>query len=332
MHPAFRGASSLAPVPVGLLTVGALLLSACGGGSDLVLPGGGTEAAALAIRTQPPAAVASGQGFDRQPVVQIRDEQGNDVAITGVEITASLASGGGELTGTTRRTSDNRGSATFTDLAITGAPGLRTLVFTAPDYGSVTSIDIQVIAAPPAAVGTTTTIDSDDPDPSIFGKAIIVHFTVTSPSGNPTGDVVVSDSKGGSCIGRAPSGSCTLNPAGSGGRTITATYQGDSNFSGSSDTEVHTVRQPNPNNQRPNADFELQCNDLTKTCTFSDTSEDRDGSLVSWWWKFGDGTESHDRNPSPHTYPAQSEYLVDLTVRDNDGATDTRTKRVKMDD
>lgn len=326
MDTPFRGVPTLS-----MLAIGALLLSDCGAGSDLVLPGG-TESAALAIRTQPPAAVTSGQPFDRQPVVQVRDNQGDDIAVAGVEVTASVASGGGELNGTTRGTTDSRGSAAFTDLAITGAPGLRTLVFTAPGYGSVRSIDIQVSAAPPATVGTTTTIDSDDPDPSIFGKAITVHFTVTAPSGNPTGDVVVSDPNGGSCTGRAPSGSCTFNPAGSGSRTITATYQGNSSFGGSSDTEIHTVREPNPNNERPSADFEIVCNDLTKTCTFADTSEDQDGSLVSWRWEFGDGTESHERNPPPHVYPAQAEYLVDLTVRDNDGATDTRTKMVKMDD
>jgi hypothetical protein len=331
MHPALPGAPSLAPAPIGLLTVAAMMLSACGAGSDLVLPNS-ADSVALAIQTQPSAVVTSGQRFDRQPVVQIRDDQGNDVAIAGVDVTASLTSDGGELTGAKRRTSDDRGTVTFTDLAITGAPGLRTLVFTAPGYRSVSSIDIQVSAGPPAAVGTTTTIDSDDPDPSIFGKAITVHFTVTSSSGSPTGDVVVSDSNGGSCTGRAPSGSCTFNPAGSGDRTITATYQGDANFSGSSDTEVHTVQPPNPNNEPPHADFDVVCNDLAKTCSFADASEDRDGSLVSWSWKFGDGTESHERNPPPHIYPAQSEYSVELTVRDNDGATDTRTRMVKMDD
>ena len=397
------------------LAVGALLLSACAGGSELVLPGGGNESAALAIRTQPPTAVASGQRFDRQPVVQIRDEQGNDVAVAGVTVTASLASGGGQLTGTTQRITDSRGSATFTDLAITGAPGLHRLAFTAPDYGSVSSIDIQVTAGPdgaptaaftasctgrtcafnsegssdrggqierrvwdfgdgahseetnpshtyqqggtynvvlrvtdddelsdessapvtvtgPVQAGTTTTITSDDPDPSGFGRAITVRFTVTSPSGDPTGDVVISDSKGGSCTGQAPSGSCTFVPAGSGSRTITATYQGNSSFSGSSDSEGHTVRQPNPNNQRPVADFEIVCDDSAKTCIFTDTSKDSDGSLVSWRWEFGDGTGSNERNPPPHTYPAQSEYLVNLTVTDNDGATDTRTRMVKMDD
>ena len=323
MDAPFRGAPALS-----MLAIGSLLLSACGAGSDLVLPGG--ESAALVLRTQPPAAASSGQPFDRQPVVQIRDNQGNDVAVAGVEVTASLASGGGELNGTTQGTTDNQGSATFSDLAITGAPGLHRLVFTAPDYGSVTSIDIQVMAADLAR--TTTTITSDDPDPSRFGKAVTVHFTVTSPAGNPTGDVVVSDPEGGTCTGQAPSGSCTYVPAGSGGRTVTAAYQGNSSFRGSLDAEEHTVTQPNPNNEPPKADFEILCDDSTKTCTFTDTSGDADGTLVSWRWEFGDATGSNERNPPPHTYPAQSEYFVNLTVTDNDGATDTRTRMVKMDD
>ena len=45
MDAPFRGAPALS-----MLAIGSLLLSACGAGSDLVLPGG--ESAALVLRTQ----------------------------------------------------------------------------------------------------------------------------------------------------------------------------------------------------------------------------------------------------------------------------------------
>jgi hypothetical protein len=91
---------------------------------------------------------------------------------------------------------------------------------------------------------TTTTITGDSPDPSQQGGAISVSFTVT-PDGEaefaPTGDVVVSDGNGATCTAPIDVGDCLLTPAEAGTITITAEYQGDENFAGSSDTEVHTV-------------------------------------------------------------------------------------------
>jgi large repetitive protein len=99
---------------------------------------------------------------------------------------------------------------------------------------------------PPPPASTTTTITSDNPDPSIPGEQITVTFTVTSASGTPTGNVQVSDANGGGCSGNAPSDSCTYTPSGTGERTITATYEGNSSFEGSADTEVHTVNETPP--------------------------------------------------------------------------------------
>jgi hypothetical protein len=119
-----------------------------------------------------------------------------------------------------------------------GGPGLRGSSDTEPHR-------VESVAPPPRA-STTTTIISDSPDPSDPGAAITVSFTVTSPSGTPSGNVQVTDSNGGTCTGSAPSGSCSYTPGGVGTRTITATYQGNSNFNGSSDSEQHTVSSPTP--------------------------------------------------------------------------------------
>jgi YDG domain-containing protein/Big-like domain-containing protein/MBG domain-containing protein len=96
---------------------------------------------------------------------------------------------------------------------------------------------------------TTTTITSDTPDPSNAGQAVAVHFTVTanSPgSGTPGGNVTVSASGGTeTCTGTAAAGTCSITLNASGARTLTATYAGDPNFSGStSATAAHTVNLP----------------------------------------------------------------------------------------
>ncbi len=52
-------------------------------------------------------------------------------------------------------------------------------------------------------------------------------------------------------------------------------------------------------------------------------SDDSDGSIVSHAWDFGDGGTSTQANPS-HSYLANGNYTVSLTVMDNDGDTDSQ--------
>ncbi len=53
--------------------------------------------------------------------------------------------------------------------------------------------------------------------------------------------------------------------------------------------------------------------------TFDGTqSFDSDGTIISWLWNFGDGNSSLDPNPT-HIYETEGDYIVTLTVIDNDG-------------
>ncbi|MGH7508212.1 MAG: PKD domain-containing protein [Gemmatimonadales bacterium] len=274
--------------------------------------------ASLFIATQPPSTARNGLRFDRQPVIQVRDARGNDVAVAGVQVTVAIGSGGGELTGTRTRSTDARGRATFNDLAIIGGPGSRTLVFSASGYAGVTSSGIDLTPIP-----TATTITGDSPDPSVSGSTFTVAFEVTSQGPTPTGSVTVTVSGGTPrCTATLSngSGSCPLTLNLVGDRTLTATYSGGPGFLGSSDTEPHVVNPQAPSNEPPEADFNWHCEDLT--CHFTDASEDDDGSIVSRSWNFGDGTPpSSELNPS-HTYAAPGIYTVTLTVTDNGGLTD----------
>src|SRR6185369_1735966 len=92
---------------------------------------------------------------------------------------------------------------------------------------------------------TTTTITSDNPDPSTPGQSVTVQWTTTvnNPgAGTPTGNVTVTVSGGAeTCSAPVATQQCSLVLNATGLRTITATYAGDTNFNTSSDTEDHTV-------------------------------------------------------------------------------------------
>lgn len=91
----------------------------------------------LGVRTQPIGGTIGGP-LNTQPVVEIRDAAGNLVSSASTTITAALASGGGTLSGTLVIPTTG-GVATFTNLAIAGFAGARTLTFTAPSLIGTTS-------------------------------------------------------------------------------------------------------------------------------------------------------------------------------------------------
>jgi PKD repeat protein len=277
----------------------------------------------LAILTQPSSSSRNGAALDRQPVVQLLDAGGNDVRASGIEITAQLSGGGGELLGNRQLRTDANGRVAFTNLAIAGAQGRRTIVFTAIGYAGATSTPIDVQTIP-----TTTTITGDTPDPSAVGALVTVSFQVSAVGVTPIGAVTVTDGSQ-SCSGTLSggTGSCQVPLDNAGQRILRATYNASPGLQGSSDTEEHQVNAAGPANKPPKADFSWNCDGLT--CTFADGSTDSDGSVVSWSWTFGDGQGSTDREPT-HAFPAPGTYTVALTVADNGGAGDQAEKHVEV--
>ncbi len=85
---------------------------------------------------------------------------------------------------------------------------------------------------------------TDSPKPTVTGQAYTAGFaiSVTAPgAGTPTGTVTVSDGTGGTCTATLPALSCQLTSASAGSKTLTFTYNGDDNFSTSSNTTGHLV-------------------------------------------------------------------------------------------
>ena len=54
-------------------------------------------------------------------------------------------------------------------------------------------------------------------------------------------------------------------------------------------------------------------------------------AFVKWYWDFGDGTTSTERNPSPHQYPAPGSYTVKFAITNSSGcAYDTLEKKITL--
>jgi large repetitive protein len=89
---------------------------------------------------------------------------------------------------------------------------------------------------------STTSITTDNPDPSSPGQSVLVSVNVTGSGATPTGTVAITGSDSNCTVTlTSGSGSCNVIFNASGAKTLTATYGGDSNYTGSSDTESHTV-------------------------------------------------------------------------------------------
>ena len=146
----------------GVATFGDLALDKPGTGYTLVVSSSGltgaTSAAfnvtpvSLTITTQPSATATSGQPFAQQPVITVRD--GGSQPLSGVPVTVTIASGGGVLGGIATVNSNASGVASFTNLAITGQAGSRTLSFAAPGASPAVSNPI-VVSTPPAQLTFT---------------------------------------------------------------------------------------------------------------------------------------------------------------------------------
>ena len=95
-------------------------------------------------------------------------------------------------------------------------------------------------------------------------------------------------------------------------------------------TDTDTAKVTIGGNKSPVANFTyspVSPTDLD-TITFTDTSTD-DGQIINWTWYFGDGNISYAQNPS-YKYDDNGTYIVVLTVKDDEGASDTVSKQIEV--
>ena len=142
------------------------------------------------------------------------------------------------LVATDNAAGDNFGAAAAfnSNRALVGAP-----------YADSTGVDAgagYVFAF--AETGTTTTIGTIAPEPSLTGQSYNVPVTVAATAGTAIGAVNVDDGDGATCTITlaAGAGNCNLVSVSPGLHTITANYSGTLVFASSSDTESHLVNGP----------------------------------------------------------------------------------------
>jgi len=147
--------------------------------------------------------------------------------------------------GSTSVTTDATGAATFT-ITFTNVPaGQNIFSATATDASGNTSEFAKDVAGAIAAQSGTTTMLASSGNPSTFGQAVTFTATVTGGSTAPTGSVTFSDGSLVLATVTLPSGSnvasYTTAALAVAGHTITASYGGDSNYTGSSSSLNQTV-------------------------------------------------------------------------------------------
>ena len=133
---------------------------------------------------------------------------------------------------------------------------------------------------------------------------------------------------GGSENGSNSSASHYYSQAGTYTVTLTVVDNGGASGSASSAITVVDGEEGPPPNEPPTASFTFSCNELA--CSFNgSSSSDADGNVVSYQWNFGDGGSSSGVSRS-HTFGSSGTYQVTLTVRDDQDATDSKTRSVQV--
>ena len=104
-------------------------------------------------------------------------------------ITAEIGDGAGTLGGTLTASTGGGSTATFTNLRITGAVGVRTLIFRSGALTPVESDNISVTVGPPASLA----IQAGDNQTALAGTAVTTDpaVIVTDAGGNPVSGVTV---------------------------------------------------------------------------------------------------------------------------------------------
>src|SRR5207248_2359361 len=173
----------------------------------------------LTVTTEPSSTAQSGVPFAQQPVIQVRDVSGNPVNQSGVTVTAAIATGGGTLGGTLTATTTGTGVATFTNLAITGTAGDRTLSFSATGLTGVNSATVTLTAG--TATQLTVTTEPSSTAQSGVASAPQPVLPLRDASGNPVSQsevrVTAAIATGGGTLG----GTLTATTTGTGVATFT---------------------------------------------------------------------------------------------------------------
>ena len=151
----------------------------------VVTSGGATR---LVLTQQPSSSAQSGVPFTQQPVVQVVDGTGNPV-VGERTITVRIGEGDGTLEGDVTVSTGGGSTATFTDLAISGQVGARTLIFSSGALTPAESNSINVTTGP----ATDIAIQAGNDQTALVGTTLPADpaVIIRDSGGNPVGGVEV---------------------------------------------------------------------------------------------------------------------------------------------
>ncbi len=167
-----------------------------------------------------------------------------------------------------------------------------------------------------------------------------VSFTIEAPApttgtlqinSSPSGATVIID---GNTVGTTP-GSATLS---TGTHTVQLTRAGyvpetrTVQITAGQSSSLNVVLTPETVNQPPNAAFTFSPNSpsVDQVVSFNaGSSTDPDGTILSYSWSFGDGASGTGMQPT-HVYTGGGTFTVQLTVTDNQGASNSTTRSVSV--
>ena len=150
----------------------------------------------LKVTRQPSDTARQSLPFPRQPVIQLADPDGSPRAVSGVQVTAAVQSGGGTLSGQTTVRTDASGQAAFTDLTLLGPTGDYVLLFAAPNYLTVSSNDIRLVQQ--GASGSLSSISGNPLTITAGTGSSVITVTIRDSLGLPLAGLTVSLTASGS--------------------------------------------------------------------------------------------------------------------------------------
>ena len=168
---------------------------------------------------------------------------GQNVAVTvTVNGTGATPTGTVAITGADSNCTITLSAGTGSCNVVFNSLGSKTL--TAAYSGNSTYVGSSATASHTVSnlTGSTTTITSETPDPSVPGALVAVNVSVTGSGSTPTGTVAITGADTNCNITLSGgNGSCNVIFTSAGSKTITATYGGNSSYAGSVASTGHTV-------------------------------------------------------------------------------------------
>ena len=113
---------------------------------------------------------------------------------------------------------------------------------------------------------------------------------------------------------------------------VTLTVTDDAGATSSMTEDVAVISEGGDENSSPSAQFSLAPESPVAgdSVRFTDESTDADGSVAFWAWDFGDDTASSNEQNPVHPYDEAGTYMVELTVTDDAGTSNSTTQEVEV--